>query len=117
MRKLLTLMACGILFAGLSAIQAEEAGKKVTIEGDAVCAKCALKEAKECQNAVIVTKDDKKTTYYLEKNEFFKDAHQGLGICTAKVDDPIKVKVVGTLVKKDDKHILTPTEKITKTDD
>ena len=39
--------------------------KKVTIKGDGMCAKCALKETKTCQNAVIVTKDGKKTTYYL----------------------------------------------------
>jgi len=117
MRKLLTLVACGVLFAGVSALQADDKGKKVTIEGDGLCAKCALKEAKECQNAVIVTKDGKKTTYYLEKNDFFKDAHQGLKICTASKDKPVKVKVTGTLAEKDGKKILTPTEKIAKSDD
>jgi Family of unknown function (DUF6370) len=116
MRKVLTLVACSILFAGVSALQADEKGKKVTIEGDGLCAKCALKEADECQNAVIVTKDGKKTTYYLEKNEFFKDAHQGLKICQAKKDKPVKVKVTGTCVEKDGKKILTPTEKITKSE-
>jgi hypothetical protein len=117
MRKLLTLVACGVLFAGVTALHAADEGKKVSIEGDAVCAKCALKEAKECQNAVTVTKDGKKTTYYLEKNEFFKDAHQGLGICQAKKDSPVKVKVTGTVVEKEGKKLLTPTEKITKNDD
>jgi hypothetical protein len=117
MRKLLTLLACGVLFAGVSALAAADEGKKVTITGDAVCAKCALKEAKTCQNVVMVTKDGKTTNYYLEKNEFFKDAHQGLGICQASKDEPIKVKVTGTCVEKDGKHLLTPTEKIAKVED
>jgi len=113
MRKLLTLVACGVLFAGVSALKAADEGKKVTITGDAVCAKCALKEAKTCQNVVMVTKDGKTTNYYLEKNDFFKDAHQGLGICQASKDEPVKVKVTGTVVEKDGKHLLTPTAKIT----
>ncbi|MDG3003918.1 DUF6370 family protein [Paludisphaera mucosa] len=115
MRKLLMLAVCGVLTMGLGAVLADE-GKKVTIEGDGLCAKCALGEAKECQNAVVVEKDGKKTTYYLEKNEFFKDAHTTLGLCGAKKDSPVKVKVVGTCVEKDGKHILTPTEKIAKVD-
>ena len=116
MRKLLTLAVCGMLTMGLGAALADE-GKKVTIEGEGLCGKCALGETKECQNVVLVEKDGKKTAYYLEKNEFFKDAHQGLGLCTAKKDKPVKVKVTGTCEEKDGKHILTPTEKITKADD
>lgn len=115
MRKLLMLAVCGVLTIGLGAALADE-GKKITIEGEALCAKCALGEAKECQNVVSVEKDGKTTKYYLEKNEFFKDAHSGLGICTAKKASPVKVKVVGTTVEKDGKHILTPTAKITKAD-
>ena len=117
MSKFLTLAACGLLITGFSALQADEAGKKVTIEGDGVCAKCALKEAPACQNVVIVTKDGKKPKYYLEKNEFFKEAHQDLGICTAKEEDELKVKVTGTLTEKDGKKILTPTEKITEVEE
>ena len=73
-------------------------------------------DAKKCQNVVIVTKDGKKTKYYLAKNEFSKDAHKGLGICTASKDEPVKVEVTGTCEKKDDKLVLTPTEKIKKID-
>lgn len=112
MSRFLTLAACGLLITGLSALQAQEEGKKVTIEGDGLCAKCALKEAPSCQNVVIVKKDGKETKYYLEKNGFFAAAHQGLGLCTAKKDDPVKVKVTGTLTEKDGKKILTPTEEI-----
>jgi Family of unknown function (DUF6370) len=117
MRKLLTLAAVGVLFSGLSLLRAADEGKKETIKGEGLCGKCALKETKECQNVVIVTKDGKKTNYYLEKNEFFKAAHGELGICTATKEEPVKVKVTGTVVKKEDKLILTPTEKIEKLED
>lgn len=117
MSKFLTLAACGLLITGLGSLQADEAGKKVTIEGDGVCAKCALKETPTCQNVVIVKKDGEETKYYLEKNEFFAAAHQGLGICTASKDDPVKVKVTGTLVEKEGKKILTPTEEIKEIED
>ena len=118
MRKVLTLVAVGVLFSGLSLLKADDKGTKVTIKGDALCAKCALKEAdaKTCQNVVTVTKEGKKTKYYLAKNEFFKDAHQGLGICQATKDEPIKVEVTGTCEKKGEKLVLTPTEKIKKVD-
>ena len=115
MRKLLTLLVVGAACSGLGLLRADEE-KTITIEGDGLCAKCALKEkgVTSCQNAVIVTKDGKKTTYFLEKNDFFGPAHNDLGLCKASKDEPVKVKVTGTLVKKDDKHILTPTKKIEK---
>jgi len=112
MRKLLMVGAVGVLFSGLGVLRAAD-DKKVTIEGDGLCAKCALKETKSCQNAVIVTKDGKKTTYYLVHDQVSKDAHQKLGFCRATKDDPIKVKVTGTCEVKDEKHEMTA-EKIEK---
>jgi hypothetical protein len=118
MRKLLTLVAVGVLFSGLGFLnlRADEKGKTITIKGDALCAKCGLKEAgaKTCQNVVVVTKDGKKTNYYLPMNDLSKAAHKSLGICTASKDDPVKVEVTGTCEKKGDKLVLTPTEKIKK---
>ena len=118
MRKLLTLVAVGVLFSGLGFLRADEKGKTITIKGDALCAKCGLKDkdAKKCQNAVIVTKDGKKTTYYLTSNKSSTKSHKSLGICTATKDEPVKVEVTGTCEKKDDKLVLTPTEKIKKID-
>jgi hypothetical protein len=107
MRKLLILTAVGVVFSGLGFLKAADSGEKVTIKGKAMCAKCALKEPGKCQNVVIETKDGKETKYYLERNEKANKAHQGLGICTASKDDPIKVKVTGTCEKKDDKLIVT----------
>ena len=115
MRKVLTLAAVGVLVSCLSFLKADEKGTKVTLEGKAVCAKCALKEQPRCQNVVIVTKDGTETKYYLEPNAEAKKAHQGLGICTATKDDPIKVKVVGTCEKKGEKLVVTA-EKIEKMD-
>ncbi|HKI17450.1 MAG TPA: hypothetical protein VKA15_06200 [Isosphaeraceae bacterium] len=106
MRKLLVLAAAGVMFSGLTLLKADE-GKKVTISGDGMCAKCALKETKTCQNVVIVTKDDKKTTYYLAHEGVSKKSHGSMGFCMATKDDPIKVKVTGTCVKKDDKLVVT----------
>ena len=115
MRKLLVLAVAGLMFSGLTVLRADksEDEKKVTISGEGMCAKCALKETKTCQNVVIETKDGKKTTYYLVANAVAKKAHQKEGFCTATKDDPIKVKVTGTVAKKDDKMELTA-EKIEK---
>jgi hypothetical protein len=115
MRKLLVLAIGGLLFSGLTVVKADksEDDKKVTISGEGMCAKCALKETKTCQNVVIENKDGKKTTYYLVANAVAKKAHQRDGFCQATKEDPIKVKVTGTVVKKDDKMELTA-EKIEK---
>ena len=109
--KLIAALAALTLSFTAGAFAADE-----KIEGEAKCAKCALKETKTCQNVVMVTKDGKTTNYYLEQNDFSKKAHQGLGICQAKKDDPVKVKVTGTVVEKDGKNVLTPTAAITEAD-
>jgi hypothetical protein len=105
MRKLMMLAVAGVLFCGLALVKADDT--KVTIQGEGMCAKCALKETKSCQNAVIVTKDGKKTTYYLVHEGVSKKSHGSMGFCMASKDDPIKVKVVGTVEKKDDKLFMT----------
>ena len=112
MRKLLMLAAAGVLFSGLALVRADD-DKKVTISGEGMCAKCALSETKTCQNAVIVTKDGKKETYYLVHEGVAKKSHGSMGFCMATKDDPIKVKVTGTVEKKDDKLVMTA-EKIEK---
>jgi len=107
MRKVLILAAVGVLFSGLCLLKADDKGAKVTITGDGLCAKCALKEQPKCQNVVIVTKDGKETKYYLERNDVANKAHSKMGFCQATKDDPAKVKVTGTCEKKDDKLVVT----------
>jgi len=122
MRKILTLLAAGVLCSSLGLLRADDGGKTITIKGDGLCAKCGLKDkdavaSKKCQNAVVVTKDGKKTTYYLagKLSGNPPDAvHKSLGFCSASMDEPVKVEVTGTCEKKGDKLVLTPTEKIKK---
>ncbi len=106
MRKLFPLLSVAVLFTGLSAFAKE--GKEITITGEGICAKCGLKEAKACQNVVIVTKDGKETKYYLE-GPVSKKYHGSSGICTASKDAMIKTKVVGTVEEKDGKQVITAT--------
>ena len=102
MRKLIPLLAV-TLITGLSLAVAAEVK---TITGDAVCAKCALKEQAKCQNVVTADEGGKEVKYYLVGAES-KKAHQALGICTASKDAPIKVKVTGDVKEDDGKNILT----------
>jgi hypothetical protein len=117
MRKLLTLVAVGVLCSAMGLVRADDKGKTITIKGDGMCAKCGLKDkdAKKCQNVVIVTKDGKKTNYYLT-GKLSMDAHKSMGFCSASMDEPVKVEVTGTCEKKDDKLVMTLTEKPKKID-
>jgi len=75
-----------------------------TLSGDGKCAKCALKETKECQNTVQVKEGDKTVTYYLVENDVSKDFHSN--ICKG----PKKVKASGTVKEVDGKMQLTATK-------
>ncbi|MCA1684459.1 MAG: hypothetical protein LC745_00430 [Planctomycetia bacterium] len=110
MRKMIPLLAVTLLTGVSLAIAAEVK----TITGDAVCAKCALKEQPKCQNVVISEDGGKKTNYYLT-GAASKKAHQALGICTASKDAPVKVKVTGDVQEKDGKQTVEVT-KIDKAD-
>ena len=112
MRKLLMLAAVGVLFTGVSALMAAD-DTKVTVTGDGMCAKCALKETKTCQNAIIEDKDGKKTTYYLKHEGISKKSHSSMGFCMASKDNPVKVKATGTVEEEDGKKVMTA-EKIEK---
>jgi hypothetical protein len=112
MRKLLTLAAVGVLFSGLGLLRADEKGEKVTLKGDGMCAKCALQEKDSCQNAVIVTKDGEKKTYYIVHDAVAKKVHGSL-FCRATKENPTKVKITGTCKEEDGKLVFTA-EKIEK---
>jgi hypothetical protein len=103
MRKVFPLLAVSVLFSGLTLAWAAE---EKTITGDAVCAKCALKETKACQNTITVKEDGKKVTYYLAQNKVSKKAHGALKICTASTDEPVKVKATGTVKEEEGKKVL-----------
>jgi|SRR6185436_1467008 RecG-like helicase len=95
-----------LLVAGMTmalGVTARAADTK-TLSGDGKCAKCALKETKECQNTVQVKEGDKTVTYYLVENDVSKDFHSN--ICKG----PKKVKASGTVKEVDGKMQLTATK-------
>jgi hypothetical protein len=98
--------AVGVVFSGVSALMASD-DKKVTVTGDGMCAKCALKETTSCQNVVIEDKDGKKTTYYLKHEGVSKKNHASMGFCMASKDNPVKVKATGTVEEVDGKQVMT----------
>ena len=107
MKKVISIMAAGVLLAGLTtrALAADSASKEVTITGTMVCAKCTLHETKECQNVVQVEKDGKTVNYYLKQNDVSKGAHEP--ICSGGSE---KVTVTGTVKEKEGKQMMTPTK-------
>jgi hypothetical protein len=118
MRKLFPLMAVAVFTAGISLSSIAKAfdDKPVMIEGDGICAKCALKETPSCQNVVIVKEGGKETKYYLAPNPVAKKYHGASGICQASTDAPVKTKVTGTVEEKDGKKVITATS-VTKKED
>ncbi len=113
MRKLLPFLAIAAFFSFVGLTLAAE---DKTLTGKAVCKKCALKEAgaTECQNVLQVEEDGKTVNYYLEGDVSDK-AHKAMGICTAKKDAGIKIKVTGKLETENGKKVIEVT-KIEKAD-
>jgi acyl-CoA reductase-like NAD-dependent aldehyde dehydrogenase len=107
MRKLIPMLAVAVLSAGFTLVV--KAAEEKTIEGMAQCAKCALKETKQCQNVVVVEEDGKDVKYYLVHNDVAKKAH-GKSFCQAAKDDGPKVKVTGDVSEKDGKKLIEPTK-------
>ena len=75
--------------------------KETTISGEAKCAKCILKEGKECQTVIQVDKDGKTENYYVVNNDVSKAFHDD--VCTTAK----KVTATGTVAKVDGKQQLT----------
>jgi hypothetical protein len=75
-----------------------------TLEGEATCAKCDLKQVEKCQFALTVEKNGKKETILAAQNDVAKNFHEN--ICK----DKVKVKVEGTVAEKDGKKMITLTK-------
>ena len=75
----------------VAATRIAAADETVTITGEGKCAKCTLKETKECQNVIQSEKDGKKVTYYLVDNDVSKKFHGKL--CS----ETKKLKATGTV--------------------
>jgi hypothetical protein len=97
MKKFLVIAA----LSAFSSLVAFADDKIETLKGTGECAKCTLKETKECQMAVT-TKDG--TKYLVENNDVSKKYHKN--ICTDKKD----VEVTGTVSEKDGKKVIAATK-------
>ena len=79
------------------------AAKEVTLEGTIQCAKCSLKETKQCTTAIVVKQGDKNVTYY------FADKGNGEGyhdnVCGGGKE---AATVTGKAFEKDGKMWITP---------
>lgn len=101
--KIITLLAVAGLITALPVVAAT-AGQEQTITGAGACAKCQLKETKECQLTITTEKDGKPVTYYLAENAV-ADAF-GKPVCHKQE----KLTATGTVKMVDGKHILVPTK-------
>jgi hypothetical protein len=72
-----------------------------TIKGEALCAKCELKEANICQTAIRVKEGDKTVIYHATDNKVASDFHKK--ICT----EPAKVVATGAVKEVDGKKHIT----------
>jgi len=105
MKKSLVLVATvAALVLAATAVRTFAADEAVTINGEAKCAKCALKQAKECQTVIQSQKDGKTVTYYLAENDISKPFHKK--VC----EETKKVTATGTVKEVDGKMQLTATK-------
>jgi len=105
MRKSLALGAgmAALLLAAVT-MRTLAAPETITVTGEGKCAKCSLKETKECQNVIQAEKDGKMVNYYLVANDVSKDFHGKL------CKESKKVTATGTVKEVDGKLQLTPTK-------
>ncbi len=89
-----------LVFALVAGLQAQ--GKEVTLKGTILCAKCELKEAKKCTNAIKVKEGGKDVVYIFEDEGAKAPYHKE--ICRATKEG----SVTGTVGEKDGKKTIKP---------
>jgi hypothetical protein len=104
MKKSLALVAGVAVLLAAATVRTMAAGDSVTITGEGKCAKCALKETKECQNVIQTEKNGKTVNYYLVANDVSKEFHGKL------CKESKKVTATGTVKEVDGKLELTATK-------
>jgi len=105
MKKLLLILAAGLLAVVFTSCTTPRPGNEVTMTGMMVCGKCKLHITKECQNVLQVEQNGTNVNYFLVMNKVSKDFHDN--IC---MTDGEKATVTGTVEEKDGQEILTPTK-------
>lgn len=100
---LFTVTLVGLVLVSQS-IQADDK-KEVTLKGTILCAKCALKETKKCQNAIQVKDGEMTITYYLDDKGMKEGYHET--VCGGEKKEGT---VTGTVSVKDGKQVVKPTK-------
>jgi hypothetical protein len=95
------LLAFAVFSLFVGGARAED--KEVTLKGTILCAKCALKEAKKCQTAIVVKEDGKDVVYYFNDKGNKEDYHEE--VCGGARRQG---SVTGTVAVKDGKKWITP---------
>jgi len=80
--KLMTLLAISALFLTAPVKMMAATDNEKTIVGEGACAKCILKETKECQHTITTEEDGKKVVYYVVQNRVAKEF--GNQLCSEK---------------------------------
>jgi hypothetical protein len=96
---LLGLAVVVFLVAGL---QADDKGKEVTLKGTILCAKCELKQTKQCTNAIRVKEKGKEVIYYFDDTGAKEKYHKN--ICRETKEGMI----TGIVSMKDGKNYIKP---------
>jgi hypothetical protein len=96
-----TLVGMAVVFALVAGLQAQDK-KEVTLKGTILCAKCELKEAATCTNAIRVKEGGKDVVYTFSDKGAKEPYHKD--ICRATKEGT----VIGTVSEKDGKKTITP---------
>jgi hypothetical protein len=95
-------LGLAVVLALVAGLQADD--KEVTLKGTILCAKCELKEAAKCTNAIRVKEDGKDVVYLFKDNGGKEKYHKT--ICQEPKDGEVKGKVS----EKDGKKYITPSK-------
>ena len=100
--KAIWTLALSVVVLCCLALNVKAADEK-TLTGTLVCAKCTLKEADKCTNALQVKEGDKTVTYLIKDKGNKETYHEG--ICPA--NSKKEATVTGTIEEKDGKKYIT----------
>ena len=107
MKKLLSVsLALAVAVVLVGVLRADDKEKKeVTLKGEIMCAKCELKEAKKCTNAIVVKEDGKEVTYLFKDKGKSETYHEE--VCGGGRKEGT---VTGVVSEKDGKKYITPSK-------
>ncbi len=97
-------MLLGLAVLLVLVVRAQADDKEVTLKGTILCAKCELKEAKKCTNAIRVKENDKEIVYLFKDKGNKEKYHKE--ICQATKEG----SVTGVVSEEDGKKYIKPSK-------